>query len=89
MVELDMVNGDLALRTSSEEFFPATYDIYCGFPTFGVFGATCQKSAGDVFVHPLLIACEIGSISCRMNRGVCLIVLLALARGAESALVKS
>ena len=71
---------NLPLRTSSEEFLPATYDVHRGFPTFGVFGATRQKTTGDVFVYPLLVARKIGSIGCRMDGGVRLIILFALSR---------
>jgi hypothetical protein len=76
-------------HTCSIEFFASTDDVDRGLPTFSILGAAPEIPSSDVFVHTLLIASEIPSMRCGVDRRMRLVVVLAFPWGIEAALLES
>jgi hypothetical protein len=62
------------------ELFPCDLDIDIGRLTFTVGRAAGEEPPGYEFVNSFLIRLQVAGVRCRVNRGMCFIVLLAIAR---------
>lgn len=76
-------------RTNSAKFVTPRDNFYSGLKPFCIFRAAGQEPSSDKVVHLFIVSCEICNMGCRMDRWMGFIVLLALTRFGESALLEA